>query len=62
MEYIKVGFTWFSGVKVPIQISLHNHISWLVCGSSGSGKSVLSLYILNQLQQYATDIFIAINE
>lgn len=59
MEYIKVGFTLISGVIVPVRISLHNHISWLVCGSSGSGKSLLSLYILNQLQQYATDIFVA---
>ena len=59
MEYIKVGFTLISGVIVPVRISLHNHISWLVCGPSSSGKSLLSLYILNQLQQYATDIFVA---
>ncbi len=59
MEYIKVGFTLINGVLVPVLIPLHNHISWLVCGSSGSGKSILALYILNQLQKYATDIFIA---
>jgi len=59
MEYIKIGATLFENVLVPVNISLKNSVHWLLCGGSGSGKSVLTLYILNQLKKYATDIFIA---
>lgn len=59
MGDIKVGFSSFSNVNVEMKITLKNHMHWLICGGSGSGKSVLMLYILNQMMNYATDIFIA---
>lgn len=58
-DRIKLGVTYFEGTNIPVRIPLKNHVHWLVCGGSGSGKSVLTLYILNQLLQYATRIYIA---
>lgn len=59
MERIRVGATSFAGVLVPVEVPLKNHVNWLICGASGSGKSILALFLLNQFQEYATDIFIA---
>lgn len=57
---IKVGISLDSGALIPIEVPLKNHTHWLICGSSGSGKSILTLFLLNQLQDFATDdIFIA---
>lgn len=58
-DRIKIGVTSFDGVNVPVTIPLKNHVHWLICGGSGSGKSVLTLYILNQLMDYATELYIA---
>lgn len=58
-DRIKIGVTSFEEVNVPVKITLKNHVHWLICGGSGSGKSVITLYILNQLISYATEIFIA---
>ncbi len=58
-DRIKIGVTSFEGVNVPVRVCLRNHLHWLLCGGSGSGKSILTLYILNQLMHYATKIFIA---
>ena len=59
MESIKVGFTSVENVNLEVKVHLKNQVHWLICGGSGSGKSVLALYVLNQLMSYATDIYIA---
>ena len=59
MEYIKLGMTRVENALVPVNVTLKNQVHWLICGGSGSGKSVLTLYIINQLMNYATDLFIA---
>lgn len=58
-DRIKLGVTLFEDINIPVSIPLKNHVHWLVCGGSGSGKSVLTLYILNQLIHFATQIYIA---
>ena len=58
-DRIKIGYTDFNGVIVPLTISIRNQVHMNICGNSGSGKSYFCLFLLNQLQKYATDIYIA---
>lgn len=36
-------------IKMPIFVDLHSALHWLICGSSGSGKSYLTLMLLRNL-------------
>lgn len=58
-DRIKIGYTDFNGVIVPLTIPIRNQVHMNICGSSGSGKSYFCLFLLNQLQKYATDIYVA---
>lgn len=49
MGRIKVGFELIEGAKAPLFLNWHNQNMWLITAPSGSGKSVLMLYILNSL-------------
>lgn len=58
-DRIKIGYTDFDGVIVPLTLSIRNQVNLNVCGGSGNGKTYFCLFLLNQLQKYATDIYIA---
>lgn len=46
---IKVGYRIIGSAYVPVVIDLFKNGHWLIVGDSGSGKSVLTTYLLNSL-------------
>lgn len=50
---VKVGYQLIGTLKVPLSIALQTSPHWLICGESGSGKSVLTQYLLNSLLEYS---------
>lgn len=49
MERLKIGFELIEGAKAPLYIKWQNQNMWLLTAPSGSGKSILMLYLLNSL-------------
>lgn len=58
-DNIKIGYTDFEGILLPLEVTLKNNSSWLIVGASGTGKSILTLYITNQLLNIADKLYIA---
>ena len=58
---VRIGFevTEFQGVLLPLEVSLEKSCHWLICGGSGSGKSVLLLYALNSLLNAPICLYLA---
>ena len=55
-DNIKIGYTDFEGILLPLEVTLKNNSSWLIVGASGTGKSILTLYITNQLLNIADKV------
>lgn len=58
-DNIKIGYTDFEGIALPLEVTLKNNSSWLIVGASGGGKSILTLYITNQLLSIADKLYLA---
>lgn len=50
---VKVGYQLIGTLKVPLVVELLAKPMWLICGESGSGKSVLTQYLINSLLEYS---------
>lgn len=55
---IRAGFIMVDGFYFPLTIDLETHPHWILNGGSGSGKSILLLYLLNSLLNYPLHLFI----
>lgn len=55
---IKSGFFKVDGFYFPLEIDLETHPHWILNGGSGSGKSILLLYLINSLLNYPLSLFI----
>ena len=58
-DNIKIGYTDFEGIVLPLEVTLKNNSSWLIVGASGGGKSILTLYVTNQLLNIADKLYVA---
>lgn len=57
---IKIGYEIVDDIALDKYVDLSKTCHWLVCGGSGSGKSVFMMYVLNQLLN--TDITLYIGD
>ena len=48
---VKVGFKLIGKSLVPLSVDLSSNPHWLICGSSGSGKSYLTRYLIWSLKK-----------
>lgn len=56
--FLKLGFSCVNDIFFPFNVDLKTHPHFLICGGSGSGKSVFLLYLLNQLLDTNIQLYI----
>lgn len=58
MLKIRAGEVGEAGLYVPLLIDLDKNPHWLITGGSGSGKTILVLYLLNSILNYRLELFV----